>query len=530
MTPTPAAPRHGRLALLAVALVWMGVALSCASVAAAQTPPPATVVLADGTELEVRGHRDAADPAYFGWISFNVDGEPKRFLHLYRVNDAPARAPPEQAPAPDVRHALAGRAVFFEVPDLAAATQHDAHAWDFGDGSPARPGFVAAHVYDEPGKYDVTLDGLPYAQVKVTSRANESTRQLPAGDVRGPVVARPGEMILGHPDGTVITGPSDRPLVDATAGNVTVRGVTFRSDDLANKDGVCVRAGDHTALIDVTIERAPNGVVLNNGQTLDGLYLRNVRQVGTHTLRRYLVGLFGTSDRVVLYDLASDNSRYEHIVRLGGDRDGGRTRLATIHNSDLANVGRHSGGPADDLGKSCVIVQVGELVNVSGNRLASDANGVGPLGEGDGLKGRAHWRTRRVRVEGNTIDGDFLIDHGAIATAFVGNTLTGTLRVDGYVPAYDRTVEDLVVRDLTAHGLVIGGGVRDVEVTDFTITGGEALPTLRLPEDPSGITLRGGRVRPNTGWQAGSVALVGDQNDPDHYKKPGDMPGVEVMK
>ncbi|MEM7809229.1 MAG: hypothetical protein AAF561_14060, partial [Planctomycetota bacterium] len=120
-----------------------------------------------------------------------------------------------------VVRALTGQAVFVRVdePDVDRT-----HVWT-SNGPQRRTikGFNAAFVYDEPGTYVIDLDGNAHTRVVVGARSELLIRQLPAGEVRGPIVARAGELILGHPDphrGTIITGPSNRHLIDATAGNV----------------------------------------------------------------------------------------------------------------------------------------------------------------------------------------------------------------------------------------------------------------------------------------------------------------------
>jgi PKD repeat protein len=63
-------------------------------------------------------------------------------------------------PVPHLTEGYAPFPVFFEgwaSTPRESLTGEDAYTWDFGDGSPAMVGFCAAHVYEAPGVYTVTL-------------------------------------------------------------------------------------------------------------------------------------------------------------------------------------------------------------------------------------------------------------------------------------------------------------------------------------------------------------------------------------
>ena len=295
-----------------------------------------------------------------------------------------------------------------------------------------------------------------------------------------------------------------------------------------------MRPGDDLALIDCRVDSARSLIVLDFGGTLDGLLLERVEQVGTDTLQRYLVGLFGTSSHVSVYDTKATNSNHEHILRLSGDPIGGETTFASVHDNAFSNLGQHNGGPRGDMGKSTVILQVGRFHHVEDNTL-DGPSGAGPLGEGDGL-GNKQWRVSNVRIENNRMSG-WQADHGLSDATVLNNTVDGPITIDGWVDAFDRTVERVTLTGNTGGTLTVGGRTKQVIVDGLILDGdsgtpGNPMPALRLPADMSGITLRNVKAPLRGDWPhaKGSLAIVGSQNDRDSYKRAGELPGVEAAK
>ena len=430
-----------------------------------------------------------------------------------------------------------GQLVAVSVPGelLTPDAHRTPHVWSFGDGSPPRPGLNAGHLYAEAGTYEVTLDGQPYARVAVAERDPATVLQLPAGEVRGPIVATPGQLILGHPDGTVVTFDARSNGVDARAGNVTIRGVDFRQDDLERSIGMAVRPGDNTAWVDSTLERAAYGIVINAGERLDGLHLDNVRQIGMDTLNAYLIGSFGRDVlRVTVYDSTSDNSWHEHIFRFSGDGQGGGTQLVSIDRCDLTNLSEAEGGPKADMGKGSLLFQEGSFGTASHTRLNGPVN-LGPLPGADGAKSEqakaTRWRSARLQDVLVTHDLDLF--HGLEGATIVDSVIDGEIKIAGRSDAHaGRTASDIHLVDTTAFAARVG---RDAtgEFDRLTLLGhtghndDHPLPALRI--DPSAqVKLEACRVPLIKIWPHPSVMLLGGQNDLEAYKRPGEVAGLEV--
>ncbi|MEM7809308.1 MAG: hypothetical protein AAF561_14455, partial [Planctomycetota bacterium] len=358
-----------------------------------------------------------------------------------------------------------------------------------------------------------------------------------------------------HPDphrGTIITGPSNRHLIDATAGNVTIRGVTFRHDDLAGKDGMCVRPGDGLSVIDCTIERAANVIVTDFGYQLDGLYFAGNRQVGTDTIRRYVLGLFGDSTNVVATDNTFNNSNDEHIFRLSGayDRtDFGGTRFVSVTGNDLSNLSERNGGPPRDMGKSAVILQVGAFAYVGDNRLVG-ANGVGPLPRGPESIRSKDTRFRIARWEDNVVEGTMQFDHGAEHVRYVGGSITSetanAVEFHGGSAEHGRSLVDVVMEDFVITGkaghaslLRVWPGAQPGEITFRNgrveqagqMEGQGWMPPIRMESLMDAVLEDIVATRVPAGkWGQGSVVLAGSQNEKTSYKQPGDLRGVTEVE
>jgi hypothetical protein len=451
----------------------------------------------------------------------------------------------EQSQIRELR-ALTNQAVFVRVPDdrLDNRSHERRHVWQ--SNGVERPGFNAAFVYDEPGRFDITLDGRPFATVVVNRRSSLVTLRLPAGEVRYDQLPRPlprGTLLVGHPDGTVITGPSNKTLVEAWQGDVTIRDVTFRHDNLDHKDGMAVMVGPGTAILDCRIDRIANLVVFNGDDGRD-LLVQGVEQLHPHGLRRYGLGLFGVFDGVAVYDSLFLNSNDEHILRFSGDGSHRGTRFVAVHNNELANLSRDNGGPAWDMGKSAVILQVGEYASIDDNKLVG-ANGVGPLPKGPESIASKEARYRFARFAGNEITGKLELDHGAEHVRIVGGSMLNdeqaAINAHGGSERHGRSLVDVVIEDTTIIGRGGGGPLvriwpgGDVTLRDVVLRhanlreGDRTMPPLWLGTRDA-ATLEDVRVSLSTAWPRPALVLVGDQNSTDNYLEPGDISGLDALE
>ncbi len=436
---------------------------------------------------------------------------------------------------------MVGRLVTVEIPpELQTPDAHGRRfVWNFGDGSTERPGYAAGHVYDTGGRYVVTLDGEAFATVDVLPRPAGQMVVLPPL-VRG-FKARANTLYLADPAGTRVTGS-----VDATAGGVTLRGLVF--DLGVDAKLPAVLPGDDLAVIDCRVDSARSFIELNFGSRVDGLLLERVEQGGTNTLQRYLVGLFGDTSNVSVYDTAATNSNHEHILRLSGDPTGGQTSFASVHNNILSNLSERNGGPKGDMGKATVILQNGRFGHVEGNTLVGPS-GAGPLPGKDG-EGVSQWRWRTARWQDNQMAGGWHADHGLIGCTFTGNFVDvpdgGGILVHGKSDAHGgRLVEDLVVDNVDIVGrsgatlLEVRGQTGGVLLSrvrlgaDPSIPAAEnPMPSLRLANNPQAIGVELSEVTAPVirSWPKPSLALCGGQNDKSAYRGVGEVAGLEASE
>ena len=473
--------------------------------------------------------------------------------------------------------ATVGHAVHVAVPDLdqIAEAEHLDPTWDFGDGSPRRPGFNAAHAYAAPGVYDLTLDGGPFARVTVVADPRPVTlvrtaAELAAAASRGGVVRLADGVTFDVAEPIVLTRPTTilggrGSVVRAVRGaagvfhlenarGVSIRGVAFDSD--LPRDGrkggpkaVLARDAQDVTILDCSMGHLDDFVTVPNGCRLARLLVRGCRSEDVGGLRSYFLALFGRSEDVAVYDNVVANSTSEHCVRLSGEPGpGGGTFRAAVVGNRLSNLDRRApeaGGVAWDTAKGAIVMQKGTHGYAADNDLAG-ANGAGPLPDADGIPDRAsRWRFAVWR--GNRIAGHWQADHGLEHARFEGNVVEGpgdpgnetVLSVKGRSEAHGgRAVEDLLVRGNTlrtpfsagkavrvwgSRGVVLEGNRLEAGGRPHPIYG--SMPLLALPDGlPPGFASRGNvyALPPRGGWPGGGPygALTGDQNDETSYLTP----------
>ena len=388
--------------------------------------------------------------------------------------------------------------------------------WDFGDAGSDHNvvrGFVAAHVYDEPGTYTARL-------TVVDEAGNRSTREFTVdvsaadrrlihvdadgGDDRNDglgestavrTAARAAELLAGHGDGVEVrfkagqthylnsplsvtqddvvvtrygeaglsrpalvwTGQrSDRfSMVESFAGSemLTVRGLSFDNHGAHGTRG----KGNANA-----VRPAGRGTAVLDSEFLnvDNAVVANMSPTGLLVqgnaapleggVRGYFV--WGQGEQITVLGNTAVNSTREHIVRASSG-----VRGVTVAGNDFSNLDRRDGADAGDHAKGTIVIQHGSHAYVSGNRVTGPA-GVGPLGDGDGLIVRdsrfdtAVWEGNLHR-QGSTV----FFEHGSQHVDFRGNVLRAdgrtALLVEGYDADYDRRVVDLDIAGNTVVNL-----------------------------------------------------------------------------
>lgn len=355
--------------------------------------------------------------------------------------------------------------------------------WDFGDEQGdynLLGGFNAAHLYERPGSYIVSLNGRPVRRVVVAEdarlvravlsepdlgaalRAGNTILQLPAGDlaIRATLSIAPGTQIVGHPEGSKLTwhGPRGGIMFDAPAGNLTLRNITFDSAtaDAFEKTAATVLqpGGTDIALIGCTFLNVNDAV---NGNRAPQRVLMQDCRAPSHTgIRSYLAWVEGRQ-WVFLGNVAVNSTR-EHIIRIGssGPSAPGNSFVLVAYN-DFNNLDRRSAADQPDktdIAKSCLIFQAGGYGWAEHN-LFRGISGVGPLGGPDGLRDAKRRFSRAVFRDNRHLD-TLHLDHGAqhilIADSRFelppsGGSGFSSIQVAGYDAQYDRRVDDLTLRD-----------------------------------------------------------------------------------
>ena len=354
--------------------------------------------------------------------------------------------------------------------------------WDFGDPGSAYNtlrGTNAAHVYDRPGEYTITLTvrdnagrvdtatqhvvvaepgrrvvyvsndgndnangGSPDAPVRSWDRVrtlldNNTEIRFRAGDtfaVNGQISFGGSNLVLrsyGNGDRPVLRWTGSRGQgrfleLGSRSRDVTVRDLTFDSRFSADTDQDGVPTGIRPAGTNFT---ALNNQVLNISYFINSelkptgvLAQQNVAPSRTG-LRAYLSYVVG-NDHVYLGNTVANSTR-EHVIRADG-----AYRVLIAHN-DFANVAQGRAGDRSDIMKQTITVHWGADFYVHANRTTGGRVEIGPLGNADGLRpSNLRQRLDRVVIDGN--DFGFAqyqrleIDHGTDGVVIRGNRIRTT--------------------------------------------------------------------------------------------------------
>ncbi len=371
---------------------------------------------------------------------------------------------------------------------------HAKYEWNFGDaGSKYNTlvGWNAAHAYDKPGTYIVTLrvtnqDGKTATtttriDVAAANRrviyvaangSDDNSGRSPSGALKTFAKA----MTFATSDTEILFRRSDTFTMECGVGisgkNVVIGAYGVGERPVMKYDGprgyTSVFSVKSTA-VDVTIrdvtidsihttgtgeERMPNGVnasghnvtvrnveFLNLGYAVNangrptGLLVQDNVAPSTTALRGYLVWAQGQDVSIIGNTVKNVNG---HVVRSSG-----ANRVLIAHNN-------FSNPPEHGVYRGTLSIQRGEYIYVTGNELHDGVFAVGPLGNADGLAGRAD-RTNWVVVENNKVWSQVSIEHGAHHVMVRANTVyqdgRASIKVDDFDDTYGRGVSDVYVLD-----------------------------------------------------------------------------------
>lgn len=401
--------------------------------------------------------------------------------------------------------------------------------WDFGDAGSSYNklvGFNAAHLYQTPGTYTLTLRVINAAgksdtvtqQVTITppsrwaiyvsnagSDSNPGTIERPLRTISGAsmyalqdhvaIYFRRGDtfdtgtnsLLMGGSNSTVgaygsgakpvlrYSGPRDRtrPIVntDPSSRNVTIRDLTFDSiytgtdGDASAMPMAITPYGTSISITGCTFLNV--GFAINANTNPNGLLVQDNDAPNVTGIRSYFLWAEG-SNFVVLGNKVVNVTR-EHSIRVFG-----ATRL-NFHANDLTNLDRRSIDPRDDA-KAALNIQKSSYAWASGNRLTGP-NQIGPLGGPTGINEKGA-RTLFVVFEANDVrDGMLKVTHGAEHVMIRNNILAvddgAAISVEGYDSEYNRVVSDLTIinntglnNGSTGHFLKVDGPVDGITLVN----------------------------------------------------------------
>ena len=388
-----------------------------------------------------------------------------------KLNLPPIITPAKNPPVMVIDYAtrMAGLAVHVHAMQTLGVNQLSDIRWDFGDPKGrfnTLPGFNAAHVYENPGDYTITLtvDGVSTArQVTIVPAVVNPISKL--GDAQSNcrnVLMIQGMELTGTQwpkitnasiegmagTGTKIVWTSKEtgaamfrcPSKDQ---DLTFRGLTF--DSATDKGAAMATAIHHgnatVAVIDCVGQRLDSFVNAET-QGVSGLLIQGCTAPLIDGIHGYFAWV-ACDDAVILGNKVANV--FQHVVRMGYyDR-------VLICGNNFTNADTRPKNLTDEA-KGCIVCQRGDYVWVEQNRSHLGGIGVGPLGGNDGISDKAG-RTTYAVVKNNTVDGGNCIQvmHGAAHVRVQDNVIDrgkndlGGIEVDGYDATYNRTVEDLTV-------------------------------------------------------------------------------------
>jgi hypothetical protein len=368
--------------------------------------------------------------------------------------------------------------------------QNALYEWDFGDKGSAYnlvQGFNAAHLYEQPGTYTITLKVTNQAgkshttstSVKVAPDTrkriyvSEAGKDSNSGTQSSPIrsFARAAEIVNSADDieilfrrgdtfdaGTVMNIKGDNVVISSYGSGASpvirwtdnadgfptiispkgddnvVEYLTFTSTT-SNPPQAIRPSGNNVTLRGNTFKRV--GYAINANGKPDGLLVQGNAAPDTNGIISYFVWGEG-ADHVYLGNKVA-NSNEEHAIRVvGADR-------VLVWDNDLTNT--VGDAPGDNTPKGALTLHKGSYYWVARNALNEGPVAIGPLGNGDGMNDKGA-RFRYGVFDGNTFDTKVAIDHGAERIMFRNNVIKSgetAILIEGRNSSYDRTTNDVAI-------------------------------------------------------------------------------------
>jgi hypothetical protein len=368
--------------------------------------------------------------------------------------------------------------------------QNALYEWNFGDNGSAYntvQGFNAAHLYEQPGTYTITLKVTNQAgkshttstSVKVTPDSrkriyvSESGRDANSGTQSSPIrsFARAAEIVNSADNieilfrrgdtfdaGTVMNIKGDNVVISSYGSGASpvirwtdnadgfptivspkgddnvVEYLTFTSTT-SNPPQAIRPSGNNVTIRGNTFKRV--GYAINANGKPDGLLVQGNAAPDKNGIISYFV--WGEGADHVYQGNKVANSNEEHAIRVvGADR-------VLVWDNDLTNtIGE---APGDSTPKGALTLHKGSYYWVARNALNEGPVAIGPLGNGDGMNDKGA-RFRYGVFDGNTFDTKVAIDHGAERIMFRNNIITSAetaILVEGRNGSYGRTTNDIAI-------------------------------------------------------------------------------------
>ena len=421
--------------------------------------------------------------------------------------------------------------------------------WNFGDPNGTDntlQGFTAAHVYDTPGTYTITLTvtnqagGVASATQQVTISA--STRQMiyvdPThgndsndGSESSPIqslnqamnmIGNNTELLLKA--GQTYTVPSTlhisqtnlvigrygsgaNPVLSRVSGGgvstinifsgangVTIQNITFDSpygvgaNDVANKTGVSgiYIGGTNVAVRDCTFLNIDDAINENGNPT--GVLVEDNTAPLTTGIRGYFDWVQGQEQTIVGNVVA--NSTREHIVRMVDWTN------VSIENNNFTNLNRQN-VDSNDYSKGCIEMHVGSYGYVVNNDVTDGDIRTGPLGLwGEPATDTTSW----CLIEDNNLTDTFVLEEAGSQHTMISNNV------------FNETTGGTAIT-------IAGENTLNMESSDITITNNTAVSTgtsgdfLNVTGPATTITLTNNLwIAPNISLGHNGAAAVSDAN------------------
>ncbi len=344
--------------------------------------------------------------------------------------------------------------------------------WNFGDpngNDNTLAGYTAAHVYDTPGTYTITLTvtngagGTATATQQVTIAAstrqqiyvdpkngsdnNDGSQSSPVQSINqamsmlddnteillkaGQTYTVPATLHIANTNVLIGRyGNGNDPVLSRTVGGgvstinifsgangVTIQNITFDSpygvgaNDVANKTGVSgiYIGGTNVAVRDCTFLNIDDAINENGNPT--GVLVEDNTAPLTTGIRGYFDWVQGQEQTIVGNTVA--NSTREHVVRMVDWTN------ISIENNNFTNANRQSVDPSD-YSKGCIEMHVGSYGYVVNNSVTGGDIRTGPLGLwGEPSTDTTSW----CKIEDNQLTGTFVLEEAGSQHTMIDNNV-----------------------------------------------------------------------------------------------------------